>query len=208
MYKILLYYGRSIKFANDDYDKSPFFNKKSLKSVIFGSSGTSIYSGCFAGCSSLTTIDIPNSITSIGKEAFSGCSGLTEVILKDGDQILEFGEDVFYDTNLQTLYCGRTFNYPVTFNNSRLSPFSNLESLKSVTFGHSVTSIGKYAFSGCSGLTSLDIPDSVTAIDYSAFSGCSGLTSLQIPNSVSSIDSYAFSGCSGLTSFQIPNSVS
>ena len=74
---------------------------------------------------------------------------------------------------------------------------------ESVTYGgkeYSVTSIGRYAFSGCNELTSITIPNSVTSIGKYAFDGCSGLTSLTIPNSVRSIGERAFGGCSGLTS--------
>ena len=41
--------------------------------------------------------------------------------------------------------------------------------------GHSVTSIGDWAFAGCTGLTSIEIPDSVTSIGEVAFSGCDSL---------------------------------
>ena len=70
-----------------------------------------------------------------------------------------------------------------------------------------MTSIGRYAFSGCSGLTSVEIPNNVTTIGDGAFQNCTGLTSVEIPNSVTSISKYAFDGCSGLTSVEIPNSV-
>ena len=81
----------------------------------------------------------------------------------------------------------------------------NISFYKTLTFRFadytsSVTSIGRYAFSGCSGLTSLTIPSSVTLIGDWAFAGCSGLTSLTIPSSVTSIGNYAFADCSGLTS--------
>ena len=76
---------------------------------------------------------------------------------------------------------------------------------KNVTYR--VTSIGKYAFSGCSELTSIDIPNSVTSIGSSSFYRCKKLSSIIIPNSVSIIDGSAFAGCSGLTSINIPSSV-
>ena len=71
----------------------------------------------------------------------------------------------------------------------------------------SVTSIGRYAFSGCNSLTTITIPDSVTSIGDSAFSGCSSLISIIIPDRVTTIGFYAFSGCSSLSSIIIPESV-
>ena len=73
--------------------------------------------------------------------------------------------------------------------------------------GHSVTSIGDWAFAGCTGLTSIEIPDSVTSIGDWAFAGCTGLTNIEIPDSVTSIGDGAFWGCGSLTSIEIPDSV-
>ena len=80
-------------------------------------------------------------------------------------------------------------------------------SIKTVTIGNSVTSIGSWAFYYCSSLTSITIPSSVTSIGIFTFYYCSSLTSITIPNSVTSIGKEAFSGCSSLTSVTIPNSV-
>ena len=85
--------------------------------------------------------------------------------------------------------------------------YSYRSSIKSITIGNSVTSIGDWAFYGCKGLTSVTIPNSVTSIGNNAFRNCAGLTSVTIPNSVTSIGSYAFYGCTGLGSVTIPNSV-
>ena len=48
------------------------------KNTIIPSSVTSIGIVAFAGCSSLTAINIPASVTTIGHNSFSGCSSLTD----------------------------------------------------------------------------------------------------------------------------------
>jgi hypothetical protein len=116
--------------------------------VILPSSLTSIGSGAFASCTSLTSVTIPGSVTSIGNMAFNGCTGLTSVTI--GNSVTSIGS----------------------------SAFSGCTGLTSVTIGNSVTSIGSSAFSGCTGLTSIDIPGSVTSIGGSAFLVCTGLTSV------------------------------
>ena len=94
------------------------------------------------------------------------------------------------------------------YNNDSNAPwYSSRSSIKSVTIGNSVTSIGGSAFNDCTGLTSVTIPDSVTTIGESAFSCCNNLTSVTIGNSVTSIGISAFWGCSSLTSVTIPDSV-
>lgn len=72
---------------------------------------------------------------------------------------------------------------------------------------NSITSIGRWAFSGRSGLTSVEIPNSVTEIDNYVFAYCSDLIEVTIPNSVTKLGGFAFIECSSLTSITIPNSV-
>ena len=75
-----------------------------------------------------------------------------------------------------------------------------------VNIPEGVTSIGKFAFSGCSGLNSICIPHSVTSIGFRAFSDCTGLTSIGIPSSVTNIEEL-FVNCTSLTSISIPSSI-
>ena len=44
------------------------------KTTVIPSSVTSLGSGCFSGCSSLTSIDIPPSVTSLGDYCFNNCN--------------------------------------------------------------------------------------------------------------------------------------
>ena len=203
-----LYLGRDIPSSY----YSPFSNKTTLKSLIIGNSVSSIGQHAFSGCNNLTEIlTIPNSVTTIGNGAFSGCSRLTNVVLEDGTTPLSFettsfdSDRAFADCPIESLYLGRDISYSDNYS----SPFRDKTSLKSLTIGNFVTSIGDYIFSGCSGLAgTLMIPNSVISIGYSAFSMCIGLTgTLTIPNSVTSIEGGAFCDCTGLTSITIPNSI-
>ena len=158
----------------------------------------SIGSFAFAGCSGLTSVEIPNSVTRFCSLAFEGCSGLTSIVIPNS--VTDFYNQVFSGCSGLT-----SIVIPNNVTEIDYATFSGCSSLTSVEIPNSVTSIDYAAFSGCSNLTSVDIPNSVTSIGSSAFSGCSNLTSVTIPNSVTSVGEWAFSGCSDLTSVIISN---
>ena len=176
-----------VKEGNPVYDSRNNCNaivETATNTVVVGcqatnmpSSITSIGSGAFAYCTSLTSIYIPNSVTSIGGSAFSSCSSLNSITIP----------------NSVTSIGG--------------SAFSGCSSLNSITIPNSITSIESRVFYRCSSLTSITIPTSVTSIGDWAFSACSSLTSITISNNVTSIGAGVFNNCSSLTSVTIPNSV-
>ena len=184
------------------------------KNTIIPNSVTSIGSGAFWGCSSLTSVTIPNSVTTIGNSAFRDCSGLTSVTIPNS--VATIADGVFENCsgltsvtipNCVTSIGNWAFNKcssltSVSIPNSVTTidgAFENCSSLTTVTIPNSVTSIGKSAFSGCSSLEAMEIPNSVTSIGIRAFYNCSSLMSMTIPNSVTDIGNYAFSGCTNLT---------
>ena len=167
-----------VKEGNPVYDSRNNCNaivETATNTVVVGcqatnmpSSITSIGSGAFAYCTSLTSIYIPNSVTSIGGSAFSGCSSLNSITIPNSITSIE--SRVFY----------------------------RCSSLTSITIPTSVTSIGDWAFSACSSLTSITISNNVTSIGAGVFNNCSSLTSVTIPNSVTSIEERAFLNCEKL----------
>lgn len=94
---------------------------------------------------------------------------------------------------------------PVTSINR--NAFRLKESVTSVAFPTSMTSIGDDTFYNCNFLKSVTIPSSITSIGVRAFYNCSGLTSVTIPNSVTNLGEYSFFGCTSLSTVVIPSSV-
>ncbi|MCR4663903.1 MAG: leucine-rich repeat domain-containing protein [Paludibacteraceae bacterium] len=203
--------------ANDNpfiyYDEHTYYFdiRAQITSFVFGNEVEHIPAYLCSGMLGLSNITIPNSVTSIGSGAFDGCNSLTSVHISDiaawckitfGSNPLSYAHNLYLNGTLVT-----DLVIPNSVTSIGNSAFNGCTGLTSLTIGESVTSIGDGAFSGCSGLTSIEIPNSVSTIGNSAFSGCSSLTSVTIPNSVTTIGDYAFNGCSGLTSITIPNSV-
>ena len=75
--------------------------------------------------------------------------------------------------------------------------FENCQSLKSITFPSSLTTIKNGAFSK-SGLTSVAIPEGITTIESSAFFNCKNLVSASLPKSATSIGDWIFDNCDNL----------
>ncbi|MBR6752968.1 MAG: leucine-rich repeat domain-containing protein, partial [Clostridia bacterium] len=73
--------------------------------------------------------------------------------------------------------------------------------------GHSVTSIGDYAFFWCTSLMNITLPEGLTRIGDNAFSNCDSLTSITLPEGLTSIGDDAFYWCPSLTGITLPDSV-
>ncbi len=169
---------------------------------------TTIDEGAFEGCTSLTNIDIPNSVKTIGISAFDNCTSLNSI---------EIPSSVTSIGNYAFRYCSSLNSITVKSENSVFNSENNcliitgtntlILGCKNSIIPDYITTIEKYAFSGCTGLTSIEIPNGVKEISGFTFEDCIALTNITIPTSVTIIANFAFLNCTSLNSIDIPNSV-
>ena len=85
-----------------------------------------------------------------------------------------------YNTETKTLTISGTGDMYGYSSNDAVPWYQYRSSIKNVSIGNNVTSIGNWAFYNCTGLTSIIIGKRVTNIGYSALCGCINLNSLTV----------------------------
>jgi hypothetical protein len=203
-----------------------------ITSITIPDSVTTIGSGAFANCTSLSGLIIPESVTSIGSYAFSSCTSLASVNIPDN--VRTIGDHAFSECISLT-----SVTIPDSVTTFSGSTFAGCASLISVTIGSGVTNIVSSTsapvfqppflfpapsaptplFPGCTNLVSITVnPANET---YSSDNGVlfdknqttllrfptAKLGAYGVPASVTSIGNSAFAGCTGLTSVTLGNGV-
>ncbi len=142
---------------------------------------TSLPSGVFGYCTSLSTVSLNSGLTSIGDSAFIGCTSLCD-ISNDG--------------------AVTTFRIPDAVTTIGDSAFSGCSSSRfySVNIPSGVTSIGQHAFDGCSGMNAVYVyPTTPPTLGKEAFHNMKSNCPIFVP--CDSIDTYkAASGWSTYSS--------
>lgn len=208
-----------------------FQNCPRITDITIPNSVTDIGNSAFSGCTTLKAITIPNSVTNIGNEAFMECDAMTEAVIGDG--VTSIGQKAFYGCNhLATATLGsalRTIGFQAFALCAELESivipdevrtlgqrgdtyyegenFMNCTSLKSVTFGKNVTSMGTGTFMGCTSLSNVTIKEGCTLISNACFKDCVSLETIDIPESVTSVGNNAFSDCTSMTTATVGDGV-
>lgn len=170
------------------------------------SCGTGIFAGCaslsevqlskrlwylsgetFLDCISLKSIMLPANISYLENSAFEGCTSLSEIKVSDASQYFSSVDGVLFDKE-KTKLC--------------YYPFGKKESIYQIPEG--TVTIGERAFYHCTALQQIEIPDSIKVIESYAFYQ-SKLQEVSLPDSVTSMGNFAFAKCEKLSNIKLSN---
>ena len=220
----------------NDSDSNPmkngadlYINNELVKDIKIPD-GVTIPDSVFAGCTSLTSVEIPDSYRyPIPCKAFMGCTALTTVRIGVSVTLIE--EYAFQNCDsLINVF----FSHDSKVERIKKGAFENCRSLTSISLPASVTKIRENAFKDCTSLKYIHLSDSITSISEKAFIGCHSIeyneysggrylgnennpylvlmkgpnsTSYEIADGTKMIQKSAFTECSSLADVSIPNSV-
>lgn len=148
-----------------------FLNCTGLITVLNSSNLLSIGENTFAGCSSLTSIDISN-CTSLGDAVFNGCSSLETVTSGSSLTLVSIPHRLFKGCiNLKFP------NNTVTINSEYVGyeAFSSAGDLKTVYLGSTAKKLYPSAFNNCYNITQIQGLENITHIGSYVFAGCENL---------------------------------
>lgn len=191
-------------FMNCQYLTQVTFAKGSAPS--FEDAYQSDHNGVFAGCTALTSIELPAGTTKLGTYMFYGCKSLKSVNLSELTQITEVPFRAFYCCALSSVELPENISrvaqdaFSANYICTGLDDYGDeirTYTIQDITLNEGLTEIGSNAFYGAS-ITSLVLPNSLTTIGNSAFSGCYQLAEITWPDNKGFTEINGFDNCTSL----------
>lgn len=206
-----------------EIQKNAFTNCTSLKEVNLPNGLTKIGDSAFVGCESLTSIAIPKSVKSFGASVFNNYlktvyfEGSKEewnaITFGANNTPLEQAEIIFnstgatvpdepkdsitwsFDSSDGHLFLSGSGDMLEREKTSDYEWYGFRNSIKSLTIGEGVTSVGANAFTGFVNLGEIIVGKDVKKIGNNSFAGCAKLSLISFVGEPSEISSSAFVGC-------------
>lgn len=207
-----------------EIQNNTFLNCTSLKEVNLPNGLTKIGDSAFVGCESLTSIAIPKSVKSFGASVFNNYlktvyfEGSEEewnaITFGANNTPLEQAEIIFnstgatvpdepkdsitwsFDSSDGHLFLSGSGDMLEREKTSDYEWYGFRNSIKSLTIGEGVTSVGANAFTGFVNLGEIIVGKDVKKISNNSFAGCAKLSLISFIGEPSEISSSAFVGCS------------
>lgn len=206
-----------------EIQNNTFLNCTSLKEVNLPNGLTKIGDSAFVGCESLTSIAIPKSVKSFGTSVFNNYlktvyfEGSKEewnaITFGANNTPLEQAEIIFnstgatvpdepkdsitwsFDSSDGHLFLSGSGDMLEREKTSDYEWYGFRNSIKSLTIGEGVTSVGANAFTGFVNLGEIIVGKDVKKIGNNAFAGCAKLSLISFVGEPGNISSSAFVGC-------------
>ena len=206
-----------------EIQKNAFLNCTSLQEVNLPNGLTKIGDSAFVGCESLTSIAIPKSVKSFGASVFNNYlktvyfEGSEEewnaITFGANNTPLEQAEIIFnstgatvpdepkdnitwsFDSSDGHLFLSGSGDMLEREKTSDYEWYGFRNSIKSLTIGEGVTSVGANAFTGFANLGEIIVGKDVKKIGNNSFAGCAKLSLISFVGEPGNISSSAFVGC-------------
>lgn len=206
-----------------EIQKNAFLNCTSLKEVNLPNGLTKIGDSAFVGCESLTSIAIPKSVKSFGASVFNNylktvyfegseeewnaitfganntpLEQATIIFNSTGTTVPDEPKDSItwsFDSSDGHLFLSGSGDMLEHEKTSDYDWYGFRNSIKSVTIGEGVTSVGANAFTGFVNLGEIIVGKDVKKIGNNSFAGCAKLSLISFVGEPSEISSSAFVGC-------------
>ena len=170
----------------------------------------SILEEAFSGNVHLKKAVIPAGVKSIEDAIFAGCESLTEIEVAEGNGRYRDEDGVLFGTGSRRLIAypaGRddtVYEIPAGTLAIEGFAFSYNIYLEDIVIPDSVLTLGEGAFYKCHGLQKITLPARVTDIGHCSFRECSMLRSITIPAGVKAIEEGTFEACYNLIGIYLP----
>lgn len=163
----------------------------------------------------LISVTLPRSVRVLDSWAFSECKQLRHVFYEGSVEdwcAIRFENGANPLRNGAFLYVDGRVLTEITFSHSLTAigrfAFEGCKGLQSVTFGTGLRSVGSWSFFDCGELAYVEMGTATESIGYGAFQGCRALKEIAIADGVTAIGGYAFCECTNLESASISENVS
>lgn len=204
----------SIPASVTEIGAGAFMNCQYLTQVTFGEGSAPSFedaynsdlNGVFAGCTALTSIELPAGTTKLGTYMFSRCESLTSVNLSELTQITEIPFRAFERCALSSVELPENISrveqdaFWANYICTGLGDYGDeirTYTIQDIKLNEGLIEIGSDAFCGAV-ITSLTLPNSLTTIGQDAFSGCYQLAEITWPDNKGFTEINGFAHCTSL----------
>ncbi len=145
---------------------------------------------------SQNSFTVPDGVQVIGKYAFADAVNLSSIVFPKS--VTELKEGALTRSGIESL------ELPDSITSMEGWICDECPSLKSISIGNGLKTLGDQAFQSCNSLISIDFGNSLEDLGLLAFARCAALTEVTIPEGVKYIKNGTFGECNALRQVSLP----